>query len=147
MGSRSHRRVLGRIEAVLRSSDDTGLAVMFDSFTARFAGQAMPQAEDLGRRRSVRPLAVLVFVIGVVLVAATTGFATTSPCASHLTQRPCGRTMPALSRPCGYRPTRPVSQGAARPEYPPPPSSEPEPEPTPTSREDARRNSGPPAPA
>ena len=81
MGSRSHRRVLGRIEAVLRSSDDTGLAVMFDSFTARFAGQAMPQAEDLGRRRSVRPLAVLVFVIGVVLVAATTGFATTSPCA------------------------------------------------------------------
>ena len=81
MGPRSHRRVLGRIKAVLRSTDP-GLAAMFDSFTVRFAGQAMPRAEHLGRRRSARPLAVLVFVIGALLVAATTGFAiaTTSPC-------------------------------------------------------------------
>jgi hypothetical protein len=77
----SHRRVLGRIEAILRSSDDSDLAALFDAFTVRFAGQAMPKAEHLGRRGPVSVLAVLVFVIGVVLVAATTGFAiaTTSP--------------------------------------------------------------------
>lgn len=82
MGSWNRRRVLGRMEAVLRNSEDPGLAAMFDSFTARFADQAIPKAEHLGRRRYVSALAVLVFVLGAALVAATAGFAiaTTSPC-------------------------------------------------------------------
>jgi hypothetical protein len=91
----SHRRDLGRIEAVLRSADDPGLAAMFDAFTVRFAGQAMPKTE----RGPVSVLAVLVFVIGMVLVAATTGFAiaATSP---GVARAPHAK----LLRPCDARP-------------------------------------------
>ena len=73
MSSRKYRHILARTEAALRDSD-ADLSEMFDSFTARVVGQAMPESGHHARR-VVRPLAVLVFVIGTLVATTVTAFA------------------------------------------------------------------------
>ena len=50
MGSLHDRRVLDRTERAFRRSD-AGLSALFDSFTARTVGHAMPRAERPGSPR------------------------------------------------------------------------------------------------
>jgi hypothetical protein len=97
MGSRRDRRILRRTEEAVRRTEPR-LSVMFAHFAALSAGEAMPQAEHLGRqarrpgqRPAVNPAAMLMLVLALALIAvglvAFSGAGT--PCISRAA-RPAG---------------------------------------------------------
>lgn len=80
MSSLRERRVLARTEAALRRAD-AGLSARLDLFAALADGEAMPRIEHLARRVLIRPLAALVLVAGIIIIAATgVAIADVSPC-------------------------------------------------------------------
>lgn len=80
MSSLRERRVLARTEAALRLAD-AGLCGKLDLFAALARGEAMPHTEHLARRVLFRPLAALV-VIAWIAILAVTGFAMAAPAPS-----------------------------------------------------------------
>ena len=117
MGGRGDRQVLRDAEDAIRVSDEP-LSKLFAMFNALSAGEAMPQAEQLGpgaerhaRQPVVRRSATLAVLAGVVFVVVMlTALFRSSPCTNSAASTTSART-PAL-RSCE---TRLVDDGDLRP--------------------------------